>query len=153
MQRLVKVDGKVRTDMFFPTGFMDVISIEKTKEQFRMLYNTKGKFCVHRISKDESTYKLCKVKTIKKGPKGIPYCVTHDGAPSSTQILTSRCMTQCGLISAVARSSITSNSKLETLQRCRLETVLAVSAQFRPVSVTQALSRSSTSRIVQGTAL
>jgi len=79
MQRLIKVDGKVRTDMFFPTGFMDVISIEKTKEQFRMLYNTKGKFCVHRISKDESTYKLCKVKTIKMGPKGIPYCVTHDG--------------------------------------------------------------------------
>jgi len=79
LQRLIKVDGKVRTDMFFPTGFMDVIEIEKTKEAFRMLFTTKGKFCVHRISKDEATYKLCKVKTIKKGPKGVPYCVTHDG--------------------------------------------------------------------------
>merc|ERR1719146_375416 len=58
---------------------MDVIDIEKTKEAFRMLYNTKGKFVVHRISKDEASYKLCKVKAIKKGLKGIPYCVTHDG--------------------------------------------------------------------------
>ena len=41
MQRLIKVDGKARTDMFFPTGFQDVIEIEKTKENFRMLYDTK----------------------------------------------------------------------------------------------------------------
>jgi len=79
MQRLIKVDNKVRTDMFFPTGFMDVIQIEKTKENFRMLYNTKAKFCVHRISKEEAAYKLCKVKRVFRGPKGIPYCVTHDG--------------------------------------------------------------------------
>jgi small subunit ribosomal protein S4e len=79
MQRLIKVDGKVRSDMFFPAGFMDVIDIEKTKEAFRMMYNTKGKFCIHRISKDEATYKLCKVKAIKQGSKGVPYCMTHDG--------------------------------------------------------------------------
>merc|ERR1719301_157355 len=66
MQRLIKVDGKVRTDMFFPAGFMDVIEIEKTKEAFRLLYNTKGKFCIHRVAKEEATYKLCKVKAIKK---------------------------------------------------------------------------------------
>jgi len=29
MQRLVKIDGKIRTDIKYPTGFMDVISIEK----------------------------------------------------------------------------------------------------------------------------
>merc|ERR1719408_1150915 len=79
MQRLIKVDGKVRADMFFPTGFMDVIEIDKTKESFRMLYNTKGRFVVHRISKDEATYKLCKVLKVMKGGKGVPYCVTHDG--------------------------------------------------------------------------
>merc|ERR1719439_574422 len=58
---------------------MDVVEIEKTKENFRLLYNTKGKFVLHRISKDEATYKLCKVKKLMKGPKGVPYCVTHDG--------------------------------------------------------------------------
>jgi len=79
MQRLIKVDGKVRTDMFYPSGFMDVIQIEKTKENFRLLYTTKSKFSVHRISKEEAAYKLCKVKRVLRGPKGIPYCVTHDG--------------------------------------------------------------------------
>lgn len=39
----LQVDGKVRTDMFYPAGFMDVVNIEKTKENFRLLYNTKGR--------------------------------------------------------------------------------------------------------------
>jgi len=79
MQRLIKVDGKVRTDMFFPAGFMDVIQIEKTKENFRLLYDTKSRFVLHKVVKEEASYKLCKVKCVKKGPKGIPYAVTHDG--------------------------------------------------------------------------
>jgi hypothetical protein len=35
MQRLVKVDGKTRTDTTYPAGFMDVIELEKTNEHFR----------------------------------------------------------------------------------------------------------------------
>merc|ERR1719301_195705 len=79
MQRLIKVDAKVRTDMFYPAGFMDVVQIEKTKENFRLLYDTKKRFVVHKISKEEASYKLCKVKKVKRGPKGIPYAITHDG--------------------------------------------------------------------------
>lgn len=79
MQRLIKVDSKIRTDMRFPTGFMDVVSIEKTKENFRMLFDTKGRFVVHKIHKDEATYKLCRVKRVQKGHKGVPHVVTHDG--------------------------------------------------------------------------
>jgi len=79
MQRLIKVDGKARTDMFFPAGFMDVVQIEKTKENFRLLYNTKGKFALHKVSREEAAYKLCQVKKIMRGPKGTPYAVTHDG--------------------------------------------------------------------------
>ncbi len=56
---------------------MDVIQIEKTKENFRLLYDTKGKFTLHRIVKDEATYKLCKVRKITRGPKGTPYCQRH----------------------------------------------------------------------------
>merc|ERR1712080_598316 len=48
-QNLVKVDGKVRTDKNFPGGFMDVITIDKTNENFRLIYDVKGRFCVHRI--------------------------------------------------------------------------------------------------------
>jgi small subunit ribosomal protein S4e len=78
MQRLVKVDGKVRTDSTFPAGFMDVITIEKTGESFRLIYDTKGRYTVHRITAEEAQYKLGKVKRVQLGRGGIPYCVTHD---------------------------------------------------------------------------
>jgi len=79
MQRLIKVDGKVRTDMRFPAGFMDVVTIEKTKEQFRLLFDTKGRFTVQKIHRDEATYKLCRVVKITKNSKNVPVVVTHDG--------------------------------------------------------------------------
>jgi len=79
MQRLIKVDGKVRTDMFYPAGFMDVVQIEKTKENFRMLYNTKGRFVLHKVSKEEAAYKLVRVRRIDRRLRGIPYACTHDG--------------------------------------------------------------------------
>ena len=47
-QRLIKVDGKTRTDPKFPTGFMDVVQIDKTGENFRIIYDVKGRFTVHR---------------------------------------------------------------------------------------------------------
>ena len=78
MQRLIKVDGKVRTDTTYPAGFMDVISIEKTGENFRLIYDTKGRFTVHRITAEEAEYKLAKVKRVQLGKGGIPFLVTHD---------------------------------------------------------------------------
>jgi len=78
-QRLVKVDGKVRTDTTYPSGFMDVITIEKTGEHFRLLYDVKGRFAIHRITAEEAKFKLCRVKKVGTGAKGIPYIVTHDG--------------------------------------------------------------------------
>lgn len=79
MQRLIQVDGKVRSDMNFPAGFMDVISIPKTGEFFRLLYDVKGRFAVHRIRKDEANYKLCRVTKVQTGEKGVPFISTHDG--------------------------------------------------------------------------
>merc|ERR1712176_951128 len=79
MQRLIKVDGKVRTDMFYPAGFMDVVSIDKTKENFRLLYDTKSRFVLHKVVMEEASYKLCRVKKVFRGPKAIPYCITHVG--------------------------------------------------------------------------
>jgi len=94
MRRLIEVDGKVRTDMNFPAGFMDVVSINKTDEKFRLLYDSKGRFVLHRLkSREEGKFKLCRVKDLKNGSKAsigrnpfqngqqaaIPYIVTHDG--------------------------------------------------------------------------
>ncbi|CAK7343780.1 unnamed protein product [Dovyalis caffra] len=79
MQRLVLVDGKVRTDKTYPSGFMDVVSIPKTDESFRLLYDTKGRFCLHSLRDDEPKFKLCKVWSVQFGQKGIPYINTYDG--------------------------------------------------------------------------
>merc|ERR1712224_541003 len=66
MQRLIKVDGKVRTD-----------------EHFRMLYDSKGRFVVHRLNNKqfskEMQYKLCRVQKLSWGAKGVPFLTTHDG--------------------------------------------------------------------------
>ncbi|MBA0558586.1 hypothetical protein Golob_015598, partial [Gossypium lobatum] len=95
MQRHVMVDGKVRTDKTYPAGFMDyciqilcnilahllvdVVSIPKTNEDFRLLYDTKGRFRLHAITGDETKFKLCKVRSVQFGLKGIPYLNTYDG--------------------------------------------------------------------------
>merc|ERR1711994_23198 len=65
-QRLIKIDGKTRTDPKFPTGFMDVVQIDKTGEN-------------HRITASEAAYKLCRVRAVSTGPKGVPYLHTSDG--------------------------------------------------------------------------
>ena len=78
MQRHVKVDGKVRTDITYPAGFMDVITIDKTGENFRLVYDTKGRFTVHRITTEEAEYKLGRVKRVQLGRGGVPFLVTHD---------------------------------------------------------------------------
>merc|ERR1711903_35175 len=66
MQRLIKVDGKVRTD-----------------DNFRMLYDSKGRFVVHRLNNKqfskEMQYKLCRVQKLSWGAKGVPCLTTHDG--------------------------------------------------------------------------
>ena len=79
MQKLIKVDGKVRCDPHYPTGYMDVVSIEKTNENFRLLYNSKGRYVVHRISPEEAKFKLCRVRAHVTGKQGIPYLTTFDG--------------------------------------------------------------------------
>lgn len=93
MRRAVKVDNKIRTDINYPAGFMDVITIEKTNENFRLLYDVKGRFVLHRITSKEAAYKLCRVVKVAKAKKAsigrnpfqsgqagtIPYVVTHDG--------------------------------------------------------------------------
>jgi len=77
-QRLIKVDGKIRTDATYPLGFMDVITIDKTGEHFRLLFDTKGRFVQQSIGAEEAKYKLCKVKRVQIAQGGIPFVGTHD---------------------------------------------------------------------------
>merc|ERR1711959_66127 len=75
----IRIDNRVRRDHKFPCGLMDVISITKTGEHFRMLYDVKGRFTCVRIDAKEASFKLCKVLQKKLGKNKIPYIVTHDG--------------------------------------------------------------------------
>jgi len=79
MRKMIKVDGKVRTDPRFPAGLMDVISIEKTGENFRLLYDVKGRFALTPLEKKDVGFKLCKVMAVRTGPKKVPLLITHDG--------------------------------------------------------------------------
>jgi len=93
MRRAVEVDGKVRTDTNYPVGLMDVVRIAKCDEHFRVLYDVKGRFVLHRITPEEAKYKLCRVVRVTKANKAsighnpfvpgqqgaIPYLLTHDG--------------------------------------------------------------------------
>jgi small subunit ribosomal protein S4e len=79
MNKQVQVDGKVRTDPRFPAGFMDIVSLPKTGEHFRLMYDTKSRFVLHRLTEEEAKFKLCKVTGLRIGQKKIPMLTTHDG--------------------------------------------------------------------------
>jgi len=76
---MIKVDGKVRRDPRFPLGIFDVVTIDKTNENFRILLDTKGRFLPHKINHSEAGFKLCKVIRKRIGKEKVPHIVTHDG--------------------------------------------------------------------------
>lgn len=76
---MIKVDHKIRRDPRYPLGMMDVVSIDKTSQHFRMLIDTKGRFQAHEIDDKEANFKLCKVIRKAMGRNKVPYIVTHDG--------------------------------------------------------------------------
>jgi small subunit ribosomal protein S4e len=79
MNKLVQVDGKYRKDPRYPSGFMDVLTIPRTDQNFRILYDTKGRMVLVPIKTSEASYKLCKVTKANIGRGAIAYVATHDG--------------------------------------------------------------------------
>ena len=74
----VKVDGVVRKEPKFPVGLMDVITIERLDQSFRVLPTRKG-LQLHPIDGDETGFKICRIenKTTVKG--GHIQLNLHDG--------------------------------------------------------------------------
>jgi ribosomal protein S4E len=58
---------------------MDVVTIEKTNEHFRIMFDVKGRFILRSITAEEAKTKLCKIKRREVGPNKVPYVVTNDG--------------------------------------------------------------------------
>jgi small subunit ribosomal protein S4e len=72
-------EGEVGSGSTVNKHFMDVVSIPKTDENFRLLYDTKGRYVPLKISAEEAKYKLGRVTQSRMGPGGVPFIVCHDG--------------------------------------------------------------------------
>ena len=75
----VLIDGRAVKDYKFPVGFMDVLTIPKTEENYRILLDTKGRLTLHPIYAEDASYKLAKIvnkSTIKGGKTQLNL---HDG--------------------------------------------------------------------------
>ena len=88
MERLVQVDGKVRTDPKFPAGLMDVVTLGPAEkcfdksasiDRFRIIFDHKGRYVLHPVTAAQASFKLCKIMKAQLTAKKIPYVVTHDG--------------------------------------------------------------------------
>ena len=55
-----------------------MVTLEGSSDRFRLLYDVKGRFVLHRIDENEAQYKLCKVVKRQLSSKKIPFIVTHD---------------------------------------------------------------------------
>jgi len=74
----VFVDGKIRKDLKFPIGFLDVISIPITKKYSRIVYDHIGRLTAIECNKKESDLKIVKIKG--KARKDKKYqLTTNDG--------------------------------------------------------------------------
>ena len=77
--RGVSVDGKVVTDYKFPVGLMDVVTIAKTKQSYRMLVDYKAKLRLVPIEEAEKAWKLARIDNKTSAKKGKVQLNLHDG--------------------------------------------------------------------------
>ena len=75
----VLVDRRPVKGPKLPVGLMDVVSIPKLDQNYRMLLDRKGKFRLVRIGEGEENWKLCRIenKTTVRG--GMTQLNLHDG--------------------------------------------------------------------------
>ncbi|MGB9854031.1 MAG: 30S ribosomal protein S4e [Candidatus Bathyarchaeales archaeon] len=78
-QGKVCVDGKVRWDDSFPTGLMDVVSLPDAGKDFRILPSHKG-LILHPITKEEASFKLCRIENKTVVNNGHIQLNLHDGS-------------------------------------------------------------------------
>jgi small subunit ribosomal protein S4e len=78
-KREIMVDGKIVTNYKHPVGLMDVVSIPKQKEHYRVMLDARGKLKLIPIPVEESRWKLLRInnKTVIKG--GKTQLNFHDG--------------------------------------------------------------------------
>ena len=77
--RQILVDGKVVTDYKFPVGLMDVVTVQKTKQSYRMLVDYKAKLKLIQVEEHEKDWKLARIDNKTVVSKGKVQINLHDG--------------------------------------------------------------------------
>jgi len=77
--RGVSVDGKIVTNYKYPVGLMDVVTILKTKQSYRMLVDYKSQLKLVSIDDSEKGWKLARIDGKKVIRKGKVQLNLHDG--------------------------------------------------------------------------
>lgn len=75
----ILVDGRIVKNRKLPVGLMDIVSIPKLNQHYRMLLDQRGKFELVKIPQGKEQWKLCRIesKTTVKG--GKTQIGLHDG--------------------------------------------------------------------------
>lgn len=74
----IRIDEKVRKDPKFGIGFMDIISIPRTEEHLRVVFNEKGYITLLPTAEKEAGFKLCLIDNKKSAGDKFQYLL-HDG--------------------------------------------------------------------------
>ena len=74
----IKVDRKIRKELKFPVGLFDLVSIEDTKENYRIILDLKGRLKVIK-TEEKKPVKLCKITGKKINGKKQVQLNTNDG--------------------------------------------------------------------------
>ncbi len=75
----VEVDGRIRKDLAFPVGHMDVVHLKGTDKYYRIQYHKSGKLRAFEIPLDEASTKLCKVVGKRNLRNNKTQISLHDG--------------------------------------------------------------------------
>lgn len=77
--RQILVDGRVVTDLAFPVGLMDVVSIPKIGLSYRMMIDRNGKFRLVKVAEGKEGWKLCRIEGKTTVSGGKTQLNLHDG--------------------------------------------------------------------------
>lgn len=78
-RREVLIDGKPRVSYKHPIGLMDVISIPKVKQHYRVMLNPRGKIALRKVEENESRWKLVRIMNKTKVRGSRVQLNLHDG--------------------------------------------------------------------------
>jgi len=77
--RQISVDGKIVTDYKYPVGLMDIVTVLKTKQNYRMLVDYKAKLKLVQVENEEKDWKLARIDNKTTISKGKVQINLHDG--------------------------------------------------------------------------